>query len=318
MDLRGPAKYVHPVIGAVLIALMCVVYFGSSSIWAGASQPAPDSAGTIWLCRPGQADDPCRASLTTTVISSSRSRRIVKYKPAVNPPIDCFYLYPNITRQTASNANLQIDSQETAIAELEASPFSQDCRVFAPMYHESTGIAGAGTATHATQIAYESALSAWRDYLANYNHGRGVVLIGHSEGSYVLTELVTDQIDPAPSERRLLVSAILTGLDFPVGPFANLTPCESSEQIGCLVDYNAYVGRPPSDAQFGRLPDEGGKPVEDICTNPADLAGGSGPLDSMYRIQLPTQGVAGSTTDGVLADHVARVSTPWIENCCRC
>jgi hypothetical protein len=79
---------------------------------------------------------------------------------------------------------------------------------------------------------------------------------------------VTDQIDQSPQVRQQLVSAILTGLDFPVGPFANLTPCESPDQIHCLVDYNAYAGEPPSDAQFGQLPAEGGKPVEDICTDP--------------------------------------------------
>lgn len=313
MFAQAAAKYVHPAIVAVVIVLMFMADLAFSPIPAGASHPAPDPARTVWLCRPGQVDDPCTAPLATTVISSNGSRHIVDYKPAAHPSIDCFYLYPNVSHQTESNANLHIDSQETAIAELQASPFSRDCRMFAPMYRESTGSAAGAGATQATQVAYKSALNAWRDYLANYNDGRGVVLIGHSEGSYVLTELVTDQIDQAPSERKLLVSAILTGLDFPVGPFADLTPCESSVQIGCLVDYNAYSGRPPSGAQFGELPEENGKPVEDICTDPAALAGGSGSLDSMYRIRLATQKVAGSTSQGVLASAVPNVSTPWIE-----
>jgi hypothetical protein len=313
MAVQGAVKYVHPAIVAVVIVLMSMGGLAFSPIPAGASQPAPDSAGTVWLCRPGQVDDPCTAPLATTVISSNGSRRIVDYKPAAHPSIDCFYLYPNVSHQTESNANLHIDPQETAIAELQASPFSQDCRVFAPMYRESTGSAVGGTATQATQTAYKSALSAWRDYIGNYNDGRGVVLIGHSEGSYVLTELVTDQIDQSPQTRNLLVSAILTGLDFPVGPFANLTPCESPAQYGCLVDYNAFIGKPPINAQFGKLPAEGGNAVEDICTDPAALTGGSGSLDSMYRIRLATQNVSGSITQGVLASTVSDVSTPWVE-----
>ena len=54
-------------------------------------------------------------------------------------------------------------------------------------------------------------LAAWRDYLAHDNHGRGVVLIGHSQGAYVLKHLVKTVIDRSPAERRLLVSAILLG-----------------------------------------------------------------------------------------------------------
>ncbi len=54
-------------------------------------------------------------------------------------------------------------------------------------------------------------LAAWRDYLAHDNHGRGVVLIGHSQGAYVLRHLVKTVIDRSPAQRRLLVSAILLG-----------------------------------------------------------------------------------------------------------
>ncbi len=231
------------------------------------------------------------------------------YQDSTNPPVDCFYLYPNITHQHSANANLDIDPQEAAIAELEASPFSQVCRVFAPMYREATG-EGSG---NARAVAYASALEAWRDYLAHYNDGRGVVLIGHSEGSSVLSELLTKQIVLSPQVRAQVVSAVLTGLDFPVLSLTDLVPCESPDQIGCIVDFNAYSGTPPSDAYFGDVPPVDGKPVEDICTNPANLTGGTGALDSMYRFQLATQDVDGSTTEGILSKPVREVSTPWIE-----
>jgi len=53
--------------------------------------------------------------------------------------------------------------------------------------------------------------------------------------------------------------------------------------------------------------------MEDICTNPAELAGGGASLDSMYRLRLATQEVDGSLEEGVLASAVPDVSTPWIE-----
>ena len=307
------AKQFHALIGIILVALMCLADLALDSSVVGASELPPDSTGTVWLCRPGQANDPCTESLATTVIGSNGSRHIVDLEPAADPPIDCFYLYPNVTHQTTNNANLFVEPQETAIAELEASPFSQDCRVFAPMYRESTGHAPTGAATRARQIAYDSVLNAWRDYLTHYNDGRGVVLIGHSEGSSLLSELVANQVDKSPQVRQQLVSSILTGLDYPVGPCLTLCPCKTSNEIHCLVDYNAYAGEPPSSAQFGHLPEQDGKPVEDICTNPANLVGGDGTLDSMYRTRLPTQDVAGSTSEGILATPIPSVSTPWIE-----
>jgi hypothetical protein len=287
-------------------------------ISVGASQPAPDSAGTVWLCLPGQANDPCTASLTTTVISSSGSRHIVDLKPAADPAIDCFYLYPNVSGKDTANANLHVDPQETAIAELEASPFSQDCRVYAPMYREDTG--RDPTDERAEQITEKSVISAWHDYLEHYNDGRGFVLIGHSEGSYQIAGDLLATIDQTPTLREHFVSAIITGANLPVfksgfGPLKTIGPCQSDNQTGCVVDFNAFSEPPLADTMFGRQdpPTFDGHAVETVCTNPADLRGGSGTLLSMYRIMLPTQEVPGSSSEGVLADSTPQISTPWVE-----
>ena len=288
---------------------------------AGAAPPGPDADGTVWLCRPGQAGDPCTGSLDTTVVEPDGARHQVDYQPSRDPAIDCFYVYPNVTHQTTANADLRVEPQETAIAQLEASPFSQDCRVFAPMYREATGQAGsASDQLRASTVAYDSVLSAWRDYLEHYNDGRGVVLIGHSEGSGILAKLLTQHIDQVPEVRRLLVSAIITGADLAVytqgfGPLKTIGPCQSPTQTGCVVDYNAYARAPSPGARFGRfvLSEIDGHPVEDICTNPANLAGGSGQLVAMYRTQLATQDVAGSMTHGVFGPNPPTSSTPWIE-----
>ena len=52
---------------------------------ADAAVVPPDLAGVVWLCRPGQADDPCTAPLATTVVGpagavtlqSGRGRHLV-------------------------------------------------------------------------------------------------------------------------------------------------------------------------------------------------------------------------------------------------
>jgi len=289
---------------------------GSSS-----TQPRADAAGIVWLCRPGQANDPCTASLDTTVVEPDGHRHVIDYEDAKDPPVDCFYVYPNISHQLGNNTDLQVDPQETAIAQLEASPFSQVCRVFAPMYRSDTGQAtGTASQTAASRVASASVVSAWNDYLTHYNDGRGIVLIGHSEGSGQLAQLLAEHVDQVPSVRSRFVSAILTGADLLVyktgfGPFKTIGPCTSVTQTGCVVGYNAYTQTPQSDAIFGKpsTPEFHGLAVEDVCTNPTSLEGGTGQLISLYRTQLATEDVAGSSSEGILQSNPPTSSTPWIE-----
>lgn len=282
--------------------------------------PAVSRERTAGSCHAARLkDQPRRLKAWAAITCECRgngSRRIVDYQAASHPAIDCFYVYPLVSLQTTANATLQIDSQETAIAELEASPFSRVCRVFAPMYREVT-LSAVGSA-NAQQIAYDSVLAAWQDYLAHYNDGRGVVLIGHSEGADELVQLISGQLNNNASLRRRLVSAILTGSNLTVsangtGPFSQISACRSASQTGCVVAYNAFSQPPPADALFGRpTASAASSGQHELCTNPASLTGGTATLQSQYRVQLPTQQVAGSTTEGILTYYPA-VSTPWIQ-----
>ena len=257
------------------------------------------------------------ASLTTTAVSANGPRHIVLHKPASHPAIDCFYLYPNVSHQGTADANLQVEPQEIAIAQLEASQFSRGAASSPPC----TGKAPASrSSTESEQITAQSVLRSRNDYLAHDNDGRGVMLIGHSEGSFQIAQLLTSQIDRVPRVRALLVSAIVTGANLAVykvgfGPLKTIGPCQSDTQTGCVIDYNAFSQSPPSDSLFGRLSPStiNGHAVRDIGTNPASLAGGAADLISMYRTHLATQQVAGSTTQGIFDSHPPTSSTPWIE-----
>ena len=92
---------------------------------------------TVWLCRPGLADDPCTPGLDTTEVSpTGQVLGIERIEAEPSPDVDCFYVYPTVSAQQTGNANRAIDVQEGLIAILQASQFSQACRVFAPMYRE--------------------------------------------------------------------------------------------------------------------------------------------------------------------------------------
>jgi hypothetical protein len=128
-------------------------------------------------------------------------------------------------------------------------------------------------------------VAAWNYYLEHDNNGRGVVLIGHSQGSGVLTQLIRNEIDGKPVQSRI-ISALLLGTSLPVprgkdvgGAFQHLPLCRSAKQTECVIAYASFRSDvpPPANSRFGRVKDEN---MVSACTNPANLSGGSGELRS--------------------------------------
>ena len=176
-----------------------------------------------------------------------------------------------------------------------------------------------GASAEARALAYGDVLSAWQDYLANYNHDRGVVLIGHSQGAGMLTQLIASEIDPNPDIRGRLVSALLLGGNVTVaagqdvgGDFQNIPACRSSSQTGCVVAYSSFIEPPPPDSPFGRVgvgPSSGRQATGDLqvlCVNPASLSGGTGPLEP-YFLASRLPGVFGADLIGTPS-----APTPWL------
>jgi hypothetical protein len=269
---------------------------------------AASAAEIVWLCHPSQANDLCQPSLDTTVLSPTGSViRVMSIDAPRAPKVDCFYVYPTVSDQPTPNANLDIDPEQQSIALYEAARYSEVCRVFAPMYRQVT-LQGLREHTGDLAHGYFDVRDAWHEYLRSDNDGRGVVLLGHSQGTYMLRRLIEEEIDPDPALRSKLVSAILLGGNVTSGEFANVPPCGSRRQLGCVVAFSAFDAPVPKDARYGR--DEHGAQV--LCTNPAALGGGSAQL----RTVAPTTPFAPGTTIGASLHAIGltfpAVSTPWI------
>ncbi len=178
-------------------------------------------------------------------------------------------------------------------------------------------LGGGGFTPETLQIAYSDVLEAWRTYLSKFNHGREVVLIGHSQGTFHLDKLVKEQIDPKPKLRKRLLSAILLGGNVQVakgkgigGDFKHVGACRSARQLGCVMAFSTFDAPVPSNAIFGIA----SNPARDVlCTNPAALGGGSAKLDSVF----PSEPFAPGTTIGLATQAVGAptpdVNTPWYE-----
>jgi pimeloyl-ACP methyl ester carboxylesterase len=338
----------------VAVALVVVVAVSGGATWASPTTTAPspargpsatdptpaqkaavadgadladtDAAGVEWLCRPGQAHDPCTTSLTATVVPASGPTHVVHAGDAAHPGIDCFYVYPTVSEQTAVLANLAIDPAETAVAVAQASRFSEACRVYAPIYPQLTlhGITDPGQVTEADLLtAYGGVAAAWKDYLAHDNHGRGVVLIGHSQGAAILIALLERQVDDDSAVRRHLVSAIILGgnVTVPVGKkvggsFRHIPACTSVTETRCVVAYSSFDTQPPADSLFGR-PGAGVSSLipgarrstagmQVLCVNPASPSGGTAALSPYF----PSARVASGL--GAEAGGAPSVASAWV------
>ena len=247
--------------------------------------PTPDyTSDAAWLCRPGRADA-CSANQDVTVVRADGSQTVERFKAAATPTFDCFYVYPTVSLDTTPNSDMAIGPEETQVATAQAGRFAQNCRVFAPMYRQVT-LTALRAAMLGKPMAADRAMAladvtaAFDDYMKRDNHGRGVVLIGHSQGSGVLKAMLQQRIDDRPAAMKPIISAMLIGTNVAVpagkdvgGDFKAMKLCRAADQTACIVTYMTFRADspPPANSRFGTVPGDG---MVAACTNPAALVGG--------------------------------------------
>ena len=222
--------------------------------------PGAASAEVKWLCKPGIANDACKTGLSTTLFSPT-SKRLGVERPAPGArKVDCFYVYPTVSDQPTAIANKRIDPEVRSIAEYQAARYTRECRVFAPVYRQTTiagiqpGVSSGGARRLTTDDRAQGDIrEAWRTYLRRHNRGRGFVLIGHSQGTTMLRQLLRTEIEPRRRVRRRLVSAVLLGGNVTVrrgsavgGDFQHVSTCTRPRQTGCVIAYSTFNEPPPS------------------------------------------------------------------------
>jgi hypothetical protein len=298
-----------------LASALTVIALGPAPTSAQADGPASTSNdysdGASWLCRPGR-DDACAVDLSTTVVAADGTVSPEPWSADPDAPIDCFYVYPTVSTDSTTNSDMSPDAAERRVVEQQFARFASVCRPFAPSYRQVTlaglraRMAGGGTSDLGRGLAYDDVRDAFRHYLENDNQGRGFVLVGHSQGSYVLTRLIGEEIDGQALQDRL-VSALLLGATVTTAPgrdvggsFRDIPLCRMADQTGCVVTYVSFraTAPPPENTLFGRA---SGPEEAAACTNPAALGGGNGALRAYLS-------AGGNTIVG------ARRTEPWVRS----
>jgi len=314
--------------GALAVALTAA---GCSSAGPRAGGPASGpatAAGLAWICRPGQAANPCAASLAATAVTARGTVAPASMpRSATASKFACFYLHGSDGLTGIGNTSLAVTQVDIGVAVEQAAPFSAVCQVWAPAYRSVTlptvekGLAGdEALLRSASAVAYGSVLRAWQWFLA-HTGGKPVILIGDSQGSAMLIDLISAQLDHQPSVLRRLLVAILVGgnLQVPAGrtagaTFTKVPLCTAGTQAGCAIAFSSYPAQPPPDAMFGR-PGQGvslqsgqtAKAGQQVaCVNPAALGGGAGDLDPYLLTTTQTAQIPGYER------LTEPVSTPWV------
>lgn len=266
---------------ATLLVAMTVPGLAALSAAQGVAAE-PYASEDAWLCKPGR-QDLCAGGTGLTTLTANGSSSVVAWKPNPSAPVDCFYVYPTISQDPGGNSGLVPGPGEKRAVEQQFSFFASVCRPFAPMYRQVT-LAGLRSVMMGSpmpidpELGYADVLAAWRHYLKFENQGRGVVLIGHSQGSRMLSQLLQREIAGSPAA-ALLVSAVLPGFNVDVptgqdlgGTFKDTPLCKTTSQTGCVIPYVTFrsTAPPPANARFGRTKASG---MDVACVDPVALSG---------------------------------------------
>lgn len=183
--------------------------------------------------------------------------------------VDVFFVHPTTFFGTAAwNQSLDDGSTnqltDAFVLRGQASVFNSCCKIYAPRYRQATIYSfmdNTGSGSAALKLAYEDVERAFDYFIEHYNQGRPFILASHSQGSVHVRTLLEKRITGTPLRERL-VAAYPIGFGIDRDEMAKAVPdvpvCESADQIGCAVTWNA-IG--PQAAKFGDS-------SKSICVNP--------------------------------------------------
>lgn len=256
----------------------------------GMTDPLDYSDTALWVCHPDHESDFCHDNGDATEMLKDGSRQLVKHEMAEDPEFDCFYVYPTVLTsgepQWVDFSNISIVFDPILS---QAVPFTRICRMYAPLYRQ-IGLNSLGQVVAGSDelLAAKDVFDAFNYYIDHHNQGRNFVLVGHSQGTFMLTAMIQQLMDDDPDMREHLISAVLAGGGVTVpegelvgGTFKHIPICSAQGETGCIIHYVTFgKDSPPGEnARFGIAEEEG---QQVACTSPSELAGNTGRLKGSY------------------------------------
>jgi pimeloyl-ACP methyl ester carboxylesterase len=200
--------------------------------------PRPDYAqGRYWIALPATLHDP--ADTVPAGCSSPDAQSTAQ--------ADVFYVHPTVFL-TGKTWNADLDDEtinrksENCVTG-QATPFNACARVYAPRYRQAilrTFTRNDPEGPAALDTAYSDVKRAFEYYLAHWNHGRPIILAGHSQGARHIQRLLTDFFDGKPLQRQLVAAYAMGGMVHP-GDYKFIPAGDSARQTGCVLAWNTVA-----------------------------------------------------------------------------
>jgi pimeloyl-ACP methyl ester carboxylesterase len=202
----------------------------STSTSETTSAPAPDYAqASNWLSQPSSSD--------------------------ASKPVDVFYLYPTIYRQASpsdpmvcSADNPQMRGGAPAAFSRTATAFSPLANVFAPYYRQAAIQVLTLPLQKQQQIVggepTTDALSAFDYYIKHLNNGRPFILVGHSQGSNIVINLLAEYMKKHPEVYKRMIAAYVPGYSITpqyLAQNSELKFAENADDTQVIVSYNTVA-----------------------------------------------------------------------------
>ncbi|MEI7704652.1 MAG: DUF3089 domain-containing protein [Deltaproteobacteria bacterium] len=166
--------------------------------------------------------------------------------PAPTYPVDVFYLYPTAWTSTDSNPQICAIDEPTMLVQApqayarQATAFETVGNVYAPFYRQDN-LSSVDRWNVIAGIPTLDATAAFDFYIQNFNEGRPFILVGHSQGATVLTNILSGYLRQNPAVLARMVAAYVIGSPITAQFLAQnpqLKFATGADDVGVIVSWN--------------------------------------------------------------------------------
>jgi hypothetical protein len=209
-------------------------FIGTHSFDKTQHPPAPEySKENCWIALPWRKD------IADTIPNGCSTP-----DAQLNAKADVFYIHPTVylvgNNYNGDVYNDKLNKKCDKCVLIQGTIFNASGRVFAPRYRQAHIKAFSGDSIEgekALKFAYADVKAAFEHYLKNWNKGRPIIIVGHSQGARHAAQLVKDFFDGTELQ-KLLIAAYPIGMPIPKNYFKNIPLTNGPKETCCWATWN--------------------------------------------------------------------------------
>ena len=167
--------------------------------------------------------------------------------------VDVIFFYPTLFGKTGATApeisdidDAGMREQVQTVADYQVSVFGEDCNIYIPFYRQVDAayvltLPSGDSEALMRYSASQDPARALDYYFEHFNNGKPFILAGHSQGSQILTMLLSDYMKEHPEYYKNMVAAYVIGYSV-TDAFLQANPhlkfAEGANDTGVIISYN--------------------------------------------------------------------------------